>query len=134
MSLERLLQFVLVPAYHKYLQSAQEGCAISNATSRAAATRLSLILIQTSKIGQFVKCLASPVARGAVTVERYPSCSCWHGLTESPDQWAQAASCWFAAQGERLEPTILSGLVSRALDMGSKVPAARARAKLTFLQ
>ena len=68
MSLERLLQFLLVPAHHKYLQSAQEGCAISNATSRAAATRLNLILIQTAKIGQFVKRVAShqPCGQGLV--------------------------------------------------------------------
>ena len=145
MNFDRMLQFVLVMAGERYLQSAQEDRAISNATGKGAATRLNGVLMQKAKIGQGVNYLASPVTGGGVPVERYHQLFLLarsEGL-ESPDQWAQMTMHWLAANGEHVECAvwadrepvdILSDLVRQARAMGHKDPQAWAQATLVFLQ
>ena len=135
-SFDRLLQFVLVMAEDGYLQSAQEDRAISHARGKGAATLLNMILMRKAKMGQGVSYLASPMTGGGVPVERYHQLFLLarsEGL-ESPDQWAQMTLRWLAAEGERVVPTVLSGLVAKARAMGRKDPQAWAQATLAFLQ
>ena len=145
MTLDRVLNFVLIMAGQGYLQSAQDYGAISNAIGTGAALRLNMALLQKASIGRSVSYLASPVTGGGVPVARYYQLFLLaraEGFS-SPTEWAQIAWRHLDAQGEHVDHAasgdreladVLSDLVHQAQAAGHKDPQIWAQTTLEFLQ
>ena len=145
MTLNRVLNFVLIMAGQSYLQSAQDDGVISTAIGTGAALRLNMALMQKASIGRSVSYLASPVTGGGVPVARYYQLFLLaraEGFS-SPTEWAQIAWRHLDAQGEHVDHSasgdreladVLSDLVHQAQAAGHKDPQIWAKTTLEFLQ